>query len=99
MALAQGQILPGVDPRLPKPEPSPSMPARESGELAESEEDQILVKNFLGFRLEPWAGEGELRQISEVMAIRGDLLVPSPRTLSKKLEAFVGKPLTESALW
>lgn len=98
-ASAHGQLLPGVDPRLPAPEPVESIPGVVSEEIHASEEDPILAQSFLGFRLDTWAAEGGFESISPVLDARAGLLVPSPKTLSTRLEAFVGRPLKQSDLW
>ncbi|MEP4079204.1 ShlB/FhaC/HecB family hemolysin secretion/activation protein [Haloferula sp.] len=55
------------------------------------------MKKLGGIVLESWSDEA-IADIAEGLSASQDLLVPSPETLSKKLEGWIGRPLTEGDL-
>jgi len=95
---AHGQFLPGVDPRLPAPEPVESLPSVEAGPAVAVDQDEILIENFLGFQLDSWEGEGGFAALAPGLEARDGLLVPSPTTLAAKLSRYLGGQLKLSDL-
>ncbi|MGB6219934.1 POTRA domain-containing protein, partial [Haloferula sp.] len=92
-----GQILPDLAPQVPEPEPIESLPpvVAEAGNLAGR--GVILTENLQGIVLESWSESG-LAEIADWFSASEDLLVPSPKTLSRKLADYLDKPLTEGDL-
>ena len=91
VAIARGQSLPGIDPRLPEAQATESLPAvRASAEATSGGE--ILVKQLGKVVLVAPEG-GEEIDLAAGLAATRDLLVPAPAKLAKRLSQWSGKPL------
>ena len=97
LSAAYGQLLPDLAPRVPAPAAVESLPPVR-GEGAELEgTGAVLTENLGGIVLESWS-EAAVIEVAVALSASEDLLVPSPKTLAKKLGAWAGKPLTEGDL-
>jgi hemolysin activation/secretion protein len=94
--VAHAQFLPGVDPRVPEPEPIESLPVKKADTRAAGE-GAILSKQLKEIRLESQGG-GEWIHVMPGFSVAADLLVPSPKTLGSKLAPWNGRPLAEGDL-
>lgn len=93
---AHAQFLPGVDPRVPEPQPVESVPVKKADTSAAGE-GAILSKQLKEIRLESRSGN-EWTHVTPAFTVAADLLVPSPTTLAAKLAPWNGQPLTEGDL-
>lgn len=95
-ASVQGQALPGVEPRLPEASPVESLPpVRAEGGL--SDEGEILAQRVNRIILQSTHDDQEV-VIGPGVAASESLMVPSPRTLASRLEAWLDRPLTTGGL-
>ena len=99
VGFAQAELLPGVDPSVPRPTPVPSIPKRSAGEAVAVVEDPLVVENLSLIRLEGWDEGDAFRRISPRLEVDTGLVLPAPQKLSRRLERFGGRPLRESELW
>lgn len=94
--VAHAQFLPGVDPRVPEPQPVESLPEKEA-ETDAAGSGAVLSSRLKEIRLESRAG-GELSPTVAGLSVAPDLAVPSPRMLGSKLAPWIGRPLLEGDL-
>lgn len=96
-SVAQGQLLPGIDPRLPEAQPVESLPpVKAAAENAEGT-GAVLCPQLEEIRLESWTG-GSVAPVAAGLSAAQDLLLPSPVTLAAKLSKWRGQPLAEGDL-
>jgi hemolysin activation/secretion protein len=94
---AHAQFLPGVDPRVPEPQPVESVPIKKADTSAAGE-GAVLSEQLKEIRLESRGGASEWTQVMPGFTVATGLLVPSPTTLGAKLAPWISRPLTEGDL-
>lgn len=96
VANLHGQGLPGVEPRLPELPATESLPpVRAAGDR--SRDGEVVMARLDRIVLVSAAARGEGERAPGLW-VSEDLELPSPRRLGRRLQAFVGRPLTEGAL-
>ncbi|MGL4399141.1 MAG: hypothetical protein ACRCXD_04685, partial [Luteolibacter sp.] len=76
---AHAQFLPGVDPRVPEPQPVESVPIKKADTSAAGE-GAVLSQQLKEIWLESRGGS-EWTQVTPGFTVAAELLVPSPTTL------------------
>ena len=95
--VAHGELLPGIDPRLPDAPPVESLPPIKAAAEDATGTGAVLCPQLAEIHLESWTG-GPVLQVAAGLAAAQDLLLPSPVTLAAKLSQWRGHALTEGDL-
>ena len=96
VSIARGQSLPGVEPRVPQAPATEALPPVRAAAAA-GEGGEVLVKQLRAIRLISPEG-GEPVEIGKGLSASSGLLVPSPRTLARRLAHWLDRPLTSGGL-
>ena len=96
-SVAHGQLLPGIDPRPPEAKPVEALPPVKPAGEDTAGAGAVLCPQLAQIHLESWTG-APTHEVATGLAAAGDLLLPSPVTLSARLSRWHGRPLTEGDL-
>ena len=93
---ARAQSLPGLEPRVPQAAPTESLPPVRP-EAGEGESGGLLMSRLERVVLVKPGGAAE-SDFAPGLAGSGDLTLPAPRALAKRLAPWLGQPLHQGAL-